>query len=364
MKDKYYSLTRILEKNAQYNMIIGERSNGKTYAILDHCLEEYVKKGSQFAIVRRWEDDFKNKRGASMFDNLINNGRVAELTKGEWTSVHYYAGRWFLSRRDANGNKENADEPFAYAFAVSTMEHDKSTSYPRVKNIFFDEFNTRSYYLPDEFVLFMNVVSTIVRQRNDVTIFMAGNTISKNCPYFSEMGLTHIKDMKQGSIDVYTYGDSDLKVAVEFSDGIKGGKKSDLYFAFDNPKLHMITGSGNAWEIGIYPHLPVKYKPSEIIFTYIIQYDGDMLQCEVIQKDNMTFTFIHRKTTPLRDPDRDIVYSPEYDPRPNWRRRITLPTDKLSKKLYQFYLMDKVYYQDNEIGEIVRNYLQWSSRDN
>ena len=29
---KYYSLKKIKEKNADYNLIIGERSNGKTYS--------------------------------------------------------------------------------------------------------------------------------------------------------------------------------------------------------------------------------------------------------------------------------------------------------------------------------------------
>ena len=34
MKKQYYSLKKILAENADYNIIIGERSNGKTYATL------------------------------------------------------------------------------------------------------------------------------------------------------------------------------------------------------------------------------------------------------------------------------------------------------------------------------------------
>lgn len=33
-KLKYYSLDNILKKNCVYNVIFGERSNGKTYAVL------------------------------------------------------------------------------------------------------------------------------------------------------------------------------------------------------------------------------------------------------------------------------------------------------------------------------------------
>lgn len=36
---EFYSLEPILSKNATYNMIIGERSNGKTYAVLKYSLQ-------------------------------------------------------------------------------------------------------------------------------------------------------------------------------------------------------------------------------------------------------------------------------------------------------------------------------------
>ena len=56
----------------------------------------------------------------------------------------------------------------------------------------------------------------------------------------------------------------------------------------------------------------------------------------------------------------NIIFSPEYDPRPNWRRKITKPTCDLERKLLAYFVKDKVFYQDNEVGEIVRNYLIWS----
>ena len=33
MKQKFYRLTNIEKKNAQYNILLGERSNGKSYAV-------------------------------------------------------------------------------------------------------------------------------------------------------------------------------------------------------------------------------------------------------------------------------------------------------------------------------------------
>ena len=359
MKSKFYSLKNILAKNAQYNIIFGERSNGKTYAVFKYALKRFIKTGEQLAIVRRWSDDFTGKRGQTMFDSLVSNNEVEKLTGGEWTGIYYWGSKWYLCRYEKE-KRITMEKPLAYGFSISAQEHDKSTSYPDITTICFDEFLTRTMYLPDEFVLFMNVISTIVRHRSNVKIFMLGNTVNKYCPYFKEMGLTHVKEMKPGDIDLYRYGDTELLVAVEYTLSNKAGKESDLYFAFDNPKLSMITGG--SWEIDIYPHCPVKYKPKDVLFTFFIEFAGDLLQCEVIQYNDMGFIFIHKKTTPLQDPEKDLIFSPDFSARPNYRRKITIPTDSITVRIAEYFKKDKIFYSDNEIGEIVRNYLIWCGK--
>ena len=362
----YYSLKNILSRNAQYNVIFGERSNGKTYACLKYALTESYKNGKQFAYVRRNKEDFVGKRGSALFDALIANNEIKKITHGEWTGVYYYASRWFLCKYDEDGKRITAENPIALGFALSDSEHDKSASFPHITTIIFDEFITRQYYLIDEFTIFANVVSTIIRQRIDVKIFMLGNTVNKySCPYFSEMGLTHVKEMKQGVIDVYTYGETELRVAVEYCDSVsKAGKPNDYYFAFDNPKLSMIKSG--SWEMAIYPHLPYKYKPKDILFMYFIKFDGVWLQCEIINNDeiNATYTFIHPKTTSLTRQEEKyaLIYSNDYCALPNWKRRINKPISNLMKRIYEYYTQERVYYATNETGEIVRNYLQWCSR--
>ena len=78
---KYYSLTNILKKNCRYNMIFGERSNGKTYSVLDYAVQKYFKTGKQLAVIRRWREDFRGKRGAAYFDNLVYNGECENKIK-------------------------------------------------------------------------------------------------------------------------------------------------------------------------------------------------------------------------------------------------------------------------------------------
>ena len=88
---KYYNLKNILNKNADYNLIIGERSNGKTYACLKWCLEQYVNSDykKQFAYIRRWHDDIIGKRAEVVFNALITNNEVYKITKGKYSNIKY-----------------------------------------------------------------------------------------------------------------------------------------------------------------------------------------------------------------------------------------------------------------------------------
>ena len=358
---KYYSLNKINKKDATYNVIFGERSNGKTYATLKQVLENYFNDGSQFAYIRRWSVDVQPKRMNNLFNAIIEDGYLEKLSGGKFTAIFYRTGRFYLCTYNDKGKPiYNEEDIIGYAFSLSENEHNKANSYPRVTTIIFDEFLTNKIYLPDEFILFMNTVSTIVRQRTNVKIYMLGNTVNKFCPYFKEMGLTNILTMKQGTIDVYTYGETKLKVAVEYADSKKKFKKNNFYFAFNNPKLKMITGG--AWELNIYPHAPVKWLPKNIMFTYFIDFNDSIYQCEIINKDDNVFTYIHEKTTPIKNPDKDIIYTLDYNPKINYNINILKPLNDYQNKITWFYTHDRVYYQNNNVGDAINNYLKICKR--
>ena len=360
---KYYSLKNILAKNCVYNVIVGERSNGKTCSVLEYCLDDYFANGRQFAYIRRWGDEVMPKFLNTLFSPPHLLAKIEKLSNGEFNGIVARAGVIRFTKYDEKEQKNKAtDKILGYAFSLNAQEHIKSSSYPNVGNILFDEFLTRRNYLPDEFVLFMNTISTIVRDRDDVKIFMCGNTVNQYSPYIAEMGLTNIKKQKKGTIDIYTYADCpNLSVAVEYSDFPAKTKASDKYFGFNNEKLKMITQG--AWELPVAPHLPRKYNwLTDVLFKYYIIFEGEMLQCEIINVDNTMFTYIHKWTSEI-DQDKELIYSPAYDVRPNWRRYITRPTDEIDKKIASFFVKRKVYYSDNTVAEVVRNYINFSRTD-
>ncbi len=361
-KPEFYNIRHVLKDypQAYYYVIFGERSNGKTYSALDYALERYKKNGEQFAYIRRWREDIRKKNLMDLFNGHTENGRIKELFDGEWNQVHYGGDKFYLERVNEKKEVERAVDNFGFAFDINSMEHSKSLSFPRVTTIIFDEFMSRNGYLPNEWILFTNLLSTIIRHRNNVKIIMLGNTVNKYCPYFTEMGLNHIKDQKPGTVDVYHYGDSGLQVVAEYTGtSVKhGGKASDVYFSFDNPELQMITGG--AWEIAVYPHLKMRYRPKDVVANFFVLFDNDLLHGEVISLDTGPFIFLHAKTTPLKDEENDIVYTDKPDERWNYRMCLTKHSDPLSMFIIKCLRENKIFYSTNEIGEIFRNYVIWS----
>ena len=367
---KYYDIRRLLKDypDSQYYVVFGERSNGKTHSSLDYALERYFATGEQFAYVRRWGEDIRRKNLSQLFAGIVELGRVSKLSGGKWDNIVYSSGKFRLTKLQTDDKGKEvvvtSEDVIGHAFDLNSMEHYKSISFPRVTTVIFDEFLSRNGYLPNEFILFTNTLSTIIRQRNNVKIIMLGNTVNKSCPYFAEMGLSHIKYQEQGTVDVYHYGGSKLMVVVEYTESTSrhGGKKSDVYFAFDNPELQMITEG--SWEIAVYPHKPCYFSYKDIAFIFFIEFENELVQGELVGLDTGTFIFFHRKTGDIKYPDRDIVYTTRASEKWNYRMCLTKQTDKISKKIMSYFKENKVFYADNEVGEIIRNYLMWSDSYN
>ena len=359
---QFYEIQRTIKAypNAHYYVVYGERSNGKTYSALNYALERWAKNGEEFAYVRRWAEDIRPKNLSTLFSGHVENGVISRLTAGRWDGISYGSARFYLNHVDENGATFKSETPIGYAFDINSMEHNKSLSFPKVTTIIFDEFLSRGGYLPNEFILFTNLVSTIVRHRSNVKIIMLGNTVNKTCPYFAEMGLTHVKEQKQDTVDVYHYADSELEVVCEYTESAKkkGGKASDVYFAFDNPELKMITSG--SWEIAIYPHLTKGFERKDVIFNFFIEFEDELLHGEVVSNDDGQYIFIHEKTTPIQNEDSDLVYTDKPNTRWNYKMCLTHQNDKYSKFIIKMLRENKIFYSTNEIGEVMRNYVLWS----
>ena len=359
---KHWNIKPINKTGATYRVVCGQRGPGKTFGVLYYALERWMEDRSKLAIVRRMDEDFTGANSArSNYDTLIRDANgdnnIEEITGKIYQGVEYWNGRYWLTQLGEDGKQHRSDEFIAYGFSISSAEHYKGTRYNDIGTVMFDEFVATRYYLPDEFVQFQNLLSTIIGNRPGVVIYMLGNTINPYCPYFKEMGLDKIRNQKPGTIDVYTYGESGMTVAVEHTGAVKATETSSRYFAFENPKLKMITNAGD-WAIDIYPHCPRKYRPKDIVFTFFIVFDERIYQGEIVNTGKEQFLFFHLKTTELQDPDHDLIYSLDRDPRPNWRVNILKPIYPFENKILHFFKANQVYYQDNQVGNSIENFIK------
>lgn len=373
---EYYTLEPINKIGAVYNVIFGVRSYGKTYAMIDRFLQMYwaaraKKELVQFAYIRRFDDAIKPKFAGTVMDTLVCNGygvnRIAEITGGEFDNAVYSSGAWYLSKYDKKtGLTKKDNNPFMLAFALNTWDKMKGGAYPFVAEIWFEEFVEVSAkpYLKNEWAIFLNVISTIARRR-DVRIWLTGNTINIYCPYFKNMGLKNVKNMKPGQIDVYSIGKTDRKIAVEMTFDTakyKESRKNNQYlFAFSDPKMQTQSITQSTWEIGAYPLVENEIKQNDICGRFFVEFDDELFACEIVSTDE-AYIYIHAHNDPLRPPeDVELFYTQQFSTKQNYRRRIDRPYTDAERVIYDLFRLEKIVYDTNATGNAIENFIKSTS---
>ena len=209
----YWNIFPILARKCDFNLVIGQRGNGKTFGVLKHFLKLYKTTKKRFCYIRRWDEDIKGYRMEQLFAPFRNV--IDELFGDEFT-IEYKNHKFYL----VNGNGTKIDT-IGYVLSLSSSHHTKSISYTNVGSILYDEFIRMSgeQELKDEMSRFDNTLSTIIRGDNtNVVVWMLANTVSKYSPFFLRFGID-INKVDQGTITVKDIpletGDV-LKVALEY----------------------------------------------------------------------------------------------------------------------------------------------------
>lgn len=345
MKQKYYNIDNLLSKKATYNMLLGERSNGKSYAVKYVALWEAYhekdirtkqnKERYQFGYLRRWRDEIKSRDVELYFSDMP----ITEITDGMFESVRVYRGDIFLIHEEEE--KVLDKKKIGSAFSLTGATHYKSLAFPKIGNIIFEEFITDSGYIGNEVHSLMDIISTIAR-RDYVRIFLIGNTISRMCPYFEEWQLTHIKSQKQGTIEIYKqytnqYDEQTgeqiiVSIAVEYCEN--SGNQSKMFFG---KKTDMITTG--VWETGTFPHLPEKLEHYDILYQIYYKYTSFKFLVNLIR---------HKKTKEIL-----LYVYPATREIPKKCKRI-VTDDFTSNPLATYHLTDLLKY-DNLIMDMINN---------
>lgn len=272
-KENYrYNIDNIDSKNANFNIIYGERSNGKSYqAKHKKGVVKYLKTGKRFMLVRRWKDEITTEKVEGYFSDV----NIQELTNGKYNNITSYRKRLFLAHYDPEKNKNTLGEKIGYVIALSQEQNYAGVSYLDVEDIIFEEFMSRGEYIGvHESDKLINLYLTVDRKRGTTRVWLLGNTISRVCPYLQDWELgSDIRQMKQGEIrvkemDTNTQDDEGneiyVKLAIEHC--IETGKTS---FAIGRHKDMQNKGS---WQVDPQPHLPKSKKEYNSIYKIIFYY--------------------------------------------------------------------------------------------
>lgn len=201
-RKNYYSVAEILKADAQYNIIYGQKGNGKSYAIQEHCIKDFIDNGKRCIYMRRYANDIKTVDVERYWLNIASNEGIRKLSKGKYSIVTAYQGKMYLGNFDEH-HKRTKELEFGDYLDLNRYQHYASQAFPGTGNIILEEFITDNGYLENESNVLQKFVNTILRDENG-KVWMAGNTISRVCPYFQDFGLKGIRTQEQGTIDLYS----------------------------------------------------------------------------------------------------------------------------------------------------------------
>lgn len=170
----YYDISNTLSYNALFNFVVGMRGVGKTYAFKRWAIRDFLKTGAEFIYVRRYAKEIEKKDLGKFFNDIsVEFPDVKFDVKGKQFFINgIYAGE---------------------AIALSTAKVKKSVPFPKVNKICFDEFILDKgvyHYLPDEVTNFLELYSTIARQRDNVRVVFLSNALTVSNPYFTYFKIT------------------------------------------------------------------------------------------------------------------------------------------------------------------------------
>lgn len=173
-KKLFWSPQKLLSYSRILSCVIGARGVGKSFAIKSKLVDDFLKHGRQFVYLRMYKTEI-SKNKAKFFDDIAIN---YPNTKFEVKGNEFYI----------NGKVAG------FAIPLSGWQALKSSSYPKVYTIFFDEFvreKDLTGYPPNVVDSLLNIMDTVFRHRvNDpaVRVICACNAVTLVNPYFLYFG--------------------------------------------------------------------------------------------------------------------------------------------------------------------------------
>lgn len=345
------SVVRKILADNDWLLMLGERSNGKSYCVKSLILKDCYKDDKEFIYLRRYDIDVKDSQCVLYFGDCP----VEAITDGEYSCIDVYRKAIYFANVDQDTGKVIRGKKIGYCQALSASEHYKSFAFPKVEYILFEEYIAQDgRYLYLEPNKLQNHCSTVFRHRKGHVI-MIGNTLSRVVPYYREWQLHRTARQKLGTVDQYIFhndnGD-DTRLAVYLTDSLNFN--SGMFFGTSSKSI-----TQGCYEVQEHPHLPKNVTKYDIIYTCVIEYNEFKFLCQLMQdkdqKDNITW-YVQPKTSEIKERTRVISNQFSTDPWYTSTLRQTLSDNE--NRVFTLFRNGKVCFSDNLTGTEFNTILQ------
>lgn len=336
-----------------------ERSVGKTTNILLYGMCMYVMYGTVIQLIRHTIAMASYYR--DLFNTIVayNNGQyIKRLTDNKYNSVYYYQRRFYFAEVDEHGKVIDKDENFFCIALESDDCYKLCSTYecPTGDFIVLDEcFNDRNR--PEEFLHFIHLHKTIVRERISDKIFILGNNLDINNIWYRQLTIQQdVRRLKKGESKIITTKNG-MQIFVAFLDNLTPKRRerfNKLHYDFnDNPELNAIVGNG--WNMKMYP-LTCELKERREICRgiYFSYHDELFLEGAFIDTFSGQFFEVHPANYKSAITG-DIKFTLHFAMYPN---EIYFGNDKLSRKIINYINSKRVVYSDNETGDLFEKFIR------
>ena len=365
--DIYYNPLSAPLSNAAWFVELSERAAGKTTGWELLGLVMYWLYGTVTIYVRSTKEQIAPKNSSTLFDVVLDNGYIEKLTGGEYNTAVYRSRKWYLAKADDSGIVHIDSKYFCRMIAIEESGIIKS-SFNETKGdlILFDEFipiNPRQQR-PNEFVEFVDVVSTVFRMRLCGKIVMLANTIDKYNQYFHDLEIFETvgcMDMGDRSTVVTNHGTRIFVEMVGVAAEFRKKKKRwvEMFAGFGKRELSAITGTA-AWSVRNYQHIPQTESEDgeinvELIFTKLYIYNSfKYVRLDIVENADLGLcVYAHWATKTHSD---SIIMTNEEMTDSRYIKGVAINT-KLYRTLITLLRAGKFYFASNDVGTFVENYL-------
>lgn len=345
----FYSCKKILRHNADINIIYGTRSNGKSFAVLQNAVIDFLNGVGGLAYIRRRTSEIKKSLVDKYFRDKNFIKWLDEYTKHEYNNIFYKAGDLFICKTEKGEVIKESVKLFGSAFSLQDAEKEKSLHFEHCYNLLLEEALTRKPYLENECVILENLVSTI--QRGECAkLWLVGNTVSRVCPYFSYWGIRNIRTQKPDTIEDYKIlidGENDTKIekfiAVEFAENLTYTGNSLVV----GKARESITG--NEWESDDHPTIFFKLEEAEILYECFYEYMNFCFKMLLVFYNDAPYLYIYPYTREfLRVAKNRHIFTQQFETERGRSNKMWLNQHKVMRELLR---TNKAVYSDKLCGD-------------